>query len=134
MNMDKLLTYLKSLNPEARDAFAKRCGTTVGYLRKACSIRQQLSEGLCLHIGGESRGSVQPEDLRPDIDWQYLRKSLTNTAQTTIEAVAPEPIQTTDTGALRSGSVRRHASRRAEQVNRRAKGGPPFQGVDVGVA
>lgn len=86
--MDKLLTYLKSLNPEARDEFAKRCGTTVGYLRKAISVNQRLGELLCLRIGLESAGAIKPEDMRPDLDWEYLRKALANTAHPTVEKVA----------------------------------------------
>ena len=86
--MDKLLIYLNSLSPEAREAFASRCGTTVGYLRKACSIKQTLSEGMCLRIGAESAGAVAPEDLRPDVDWKFLRVALANTVQPATENVA----------------------------------------------
>lgn len=88
--MDKLRAYLNSLSPEDREAFAKRCGATVGYLRKAMSVGQQLGEGLCLRIGIESMGHVKPEDLRPDVDWQYMRTALANPAQAAIETVAPQ--------------------------------------------
>lgn len=77
--MDKLLSYLNSLTPEAQGDFAARCMTTVGYLRKAASTRQKLGDGLCLRIGAESAGAVRPEDLRPDIDWKYLRQALAST-------------------------------------------------------
>jgi DNA-binding transcriptional regulator YdaS (Cro superfamily) len=96
--MDKLLTYLNSLDIESQAHFAARCQTTLGYLRKACSIKQQLGDGLCLRIGIESKGAVSPEDLRPDIDWQYMRSALAciedlaqapaNTAQAVTNAVA----------------------------------------------
>lgn len=90
--MEKLLAYLNSLSPEDQKAFAGRCFTTVGYLRKAVSVRQQLGDMLCLRIGIESAGEVRPEDLAPDVDWQYLRKSL---------ASAPEAIalKATETAA-----------------------------------
>ena len=92
MRMDKLLTYLNSLDPEQQSQFAARCGTTVGYLRKACSAGQRLSEGLCLRIGAESANTVSPEDLRADVDWPYLRKALAqtpaNSAQAATETVA----------------------------------------------
>ncbi|MHB8947539.1 MAG: helix-turn-helix domain-containing protein [Rhodoferax sp.] len=59
-------------------------------------------------------------------------------AQAATETVVPEPIQTTDTSALRSGAVRRHSNRRAEEDaaerERRAKGGPPFQSLETGEA
>lgn len=90
--MDKLLAYLNGLNPEDREAFARRCETTVGYLRKACSVNQRLGDGLCLRIGAESAGAVRPEDLRPDIDWAYMRIALAqapvDTAQAATQSVA----------------------------------------------
>ena len=60
----------------AREPFAARCATTVGYLRNACSTKKKMSEGLCLRISTESAGAVRPEDLRPDVDWDYMRTAL----------------------------------------------------------
>jgi DNA-binding transcriptional regulator YdaS (Cro superfamily) len=68
------LAYLNRLNFEERQDFATRCGTSVGYLRKAASVGQ-LGEGLCIRIDRESAGVVTCEDLRPDVDWAYLRRS-----------------------------------------------------------
>lgn len=81
--MEKLIAYLNSLNKAQQEDFANRCKTTVGYLRKAVSIGQKLGDGICLRISAESGGVVAPEDLRPDVDWDYLRKALaaTNTEQ-----------------------------------------------------
>jgi DNA-binding transcriptional regulator YdaS (Cro superfamily) len=79
--MDKLLAYLNSLDVEARAAFAERCQTSVGYLRKAGSIGQRLSEGLCLRLSAESGGALAPEDLRPDVDWPYMRRALADNSQ-----------------------------------------------------
>lgn len=90
--MEKLLAYLNRLTPEDREAFAKRCETTAGYLRKACSVNQRLGEGLCLRIGAESGGEIKPEDLRPDVDWQYLRAALANLSQTATGTVAIEAV------------------------------------------
>lgn len=90
--MDKLLAYLNSLQCEEREAFARRCGTSVGYLRKAGSVKQQLSEGLCLRIYAESAGKVGLEDLRPGVDWQYLRDALANTVHTSTETVAHQSV------------------------------------------
>lgn len=80
--MDKLLAYLNNLPTADREAFADRCGTTVGYLRKAASVGQKISEGLCLRVGIESHGAVQPNDLRPDVDWGYLRAGIANLSPT----------------------------------------------------
>ena len=88
--MDKLLAYLNSLSPEAREGFAKRCETTVGYLRKACSVKQQLSEGMCLRIAVESGFVVKPEELRGDVDWQYLGQALINNAQAATQSIATQ--------------------------------------------
>jgi DNA-binding transcriptional regulator YdaS (Cro superfamily) len=71
--MNTLLAYLNSLQPDARDLFAANCGTSVGYLRKACSIGQKIGADLCIEIERESAGQVRVEDLRPDVDWAYLR-------------------------------------------------------------
>ena len=71
--MKTLIQYLNSLSPTEQAAFAERCGTSVGYLRKAVSTRQKLGESLCINIERESGGQVRCEDLRPDVDWAYLR-------------------------------------------------------------
>ena len=73
--MDKLLSYLNSLGKQDQESFARRCGTSVGYLRKAVSTGQQLGESLCINIDRESDSSVRFEDLRPDVDWAYVRNT-----------------------------------------------------------
>ncbi|MPW17909.1 Cro/Cl family transcriptional regulator [Paraburkholderia sp. CNPSo 3157] len=78
--MDKLLAYLNSLSTEAQRDFAARCGTTIGYLRKAISAGQQLGESLCINIDRESGGVVRCEDLAASVDWAYLRNSMTREA------------------------------------------------------
>lgn len=71
--MDELLAYLNGLDADARTAFATRCGTSVGYLRKACSKGQKLGVSLAINIERESQGAVRCEVLRPDADWAFLR-------------------------------------------------------------
>lgn len=71
--MDELLAYLKSLDAEEREAFSIRCGTTVGYIRKAVSTRQKFGEALCIAIERETHGKIRCETLRGDVDWAYLR-------------------------------------------------------------
>jgi DNA-binding transcriptional regulator YdaS (Cro superfamily) len=71
--MDKLRTYLNSLNAREKHDFAYRCKTTLGYLRKAISKGQQLGGRLCVNIERESDGAVLCEDLRPDVKWWVLR-------------------------------------------------------------
>lgn len=83
--MDKLRDFLNALPSGDQTAFAHRCGTTVGYLRKAISTRQRLGEGLCLRIGVESAGRVLPVDLLPDVDWQSLLSVPAARVHTTME-------------------------------------------------
>ena len=71
--METLRTYLNQIPPTEQMAFAFRCGTSIGYLRKACSIKQKIGADLCIQIERESAGRVRVEDLRPDVDWAYLR-------------------------------------------------------------
>lgn len=80
--MKTLRTYLNSLERIAQEDFARSCGTSVGYLRKACSTGQRIGADLCIEIERESGMQVRVEDLRPDVDWAYLRAT---------DCTAPEP-------------------------------------------
>lgn len=73
LTMDTLRTYLNSLSVPQQADFAKRCETTVGYLRKAISQGQRIGEKTTILIERESGGVVTCEELRPDVDWAYLR-------------------------------------------------------------
>lgn len=65
--MDKLRHYLNSLSPDQQAAYADRCGTSIGYLRKACTTRPQLDGALCRRLDEQSDGAVPRASLRPDI-------------------------------------------------------------------
>lgn len=69
--MDTLLHYLNSLSPSEQAAYAARCGTTVGYLRKAISKRQRFDGALARLLDEQSGGYVKKAMLRPDI-WPEL--------------------------------------------------------------
>lgn len=69
--MDELRIYLNSLSHVAQVAYAKRCGTTVGYLRKAISTKPKLDGALCRLLDENSGGLVSRAKLRPDI-WPDL--------------------------------------------------------------
>lgn len=71
--MKEVLAYLATLPPAERDAFAARCGTTVGYLRKAACIGQRIGEDIAICIERESNRAVTVEQLRPDVDWAFIR-------------------------------------------------------------
>ncbi len=69
--MKKLLEYLNNKSPEERDIFAKACGTSDGYLRKAVYKNQVIGAELCVAIEKVSRGEVTRFDLRP-FDWHMV--------------------------------------------------------------
>lgn len=130
--MNKLRMYLSGLSPEERDAFATRCGTTMGYLRKAISVGQRLGETLCMHVERETHGEITCEALRPDVPWSVLRGTIpklpASIAQAATESIAAEAAPV---NALRAGRVRRLAERRMQRQrtdgDRRAIIGHPYQ-------
>lgn len=71
--MKNLLSYLNGLPTLEQQEYARRCGTSIGYLRKAISKGQRLGEGLVINLERESGGTVRCEEVRPDVDWAYLR-------------------------------------------------------------
>ena len=72
--METLRAYMNGLTVDQQADFARRCRTSVGYLRKVISAKTKLGESLCIAIDRESGGVVRVEDLRPDVDWAYLKK------------------------------------------------------------
>lgn len=68
----QLKDFYLSMNAEQREDFAKRCGTTLGQVRNVAYGRN-CGEALAISIERESHGAVRCEELRPDVDWAYLR-------------------------------------------------------------
>ena len=91
MGMNELRTYLNCLPTPEQEQLAIRCGTTIGYLRKALSTGQVLREKLCAALERESQGRVTRLGLRPadcyDI-WPELAQTHANTTQAAINYVA----------------------------------------------
>jgi DNA-binding transcriptional regulator YdaS (Cro superfamily) len=73
--MKSLQAYLNALTPAEQADFARRCGTTIGYLRKAISKGQKIGEAICIAVERESSRKVFCEDLRDDVDWAFLRST-----------------------------------------------------------
>lgn len=69
--MKTLRAYLNSLSVPDQANYAARCGTTVGYLRKAISKGQRLDGALVRRLDIESDCQVPRSSLRPDI-WPEL--------------------------------------------------------------
>lgn len=71
-----LSEYLKTLSGNQQFVdFAFRCKTTVGQLKQVSRGHRRAGESLAINIERESGGLVRCEDLRPDVDWAYLRNS-----------------------------------------------------------
>ena len=67
-------TFWNSLDSNARQTFALACGTSAGHLRNV-AYGKTCGESLAINIERESLRVVTCEDLRPDVDWQFLRES-----------------------------------------------------------
>ena len=65
-----LRTFLNSMKPTEQAEFARRCDTSIAYLRKAISSRQPLRVALCVDIERESGRLVTRQELRAD--WARL--------------------------------------------------------------
>lgn len=61
----ELRAYLNLLSQDEQAAFAARIGSSIGYLRKAISIGQELGPDLALAIERETNGAVTVAELRP---------------------------------------------------------------------
>jgi hypothetical protein len=65
--MESLRAYLKTLTPDEQADYAVRCGTTIGYLRKALSAQPALDGALVRRLSEQSNGAVLKHELRNDI-------------------------------------------------------------------
>jgi DNA-binding transcriptional regulator YdaS (Cro superfamily) len=72
---DRLHSYIKDKyeSDAEREAFCELCGTTWGYIKKIRCTHQPLRESVCINFERETAGFVRCEDLRPDVDWAYIR-------------------------------------------------------------
>lgn len=68
-----LTCYLDGLAADRRREFARRCGTSLEYLRQIASGARKPKAQLAVTISRESGGVVQCETLLPGLDWAYLR-------------------------------------------------------------
>lgn len=66
-------SYFMGLPTADRDGFAMRCETSRAHLTNIAYGQKPCGEKLAIAIERESLGSVRCEDLRPDVDWGYLR-------------------------------------------------------------
>lgn len=65
--METLRSYLSTIPTAQQAEYARRAGTTIGYLRKALSKGQRFDGALARRLDEESDGTVSRYDLRPDV-------------------------------------------------------------------
>lgn len=68
MELAELKAFLAAMDSEARDAFAKRCGSTKGHLQNVMYGVRPCATDLAVAIERESRRVVRRWALRPS-DW-----------------------------------------------------------------
>lgn len=121
--METLRAYLKSLSHTERTAFARRCRTTFGYLRKAIIVGNKLGGGLAVAIDRESGGAVRCEVLRPDIDWSYVRDGVRGEALPEPQPLPPKSPKRRKSKSRKSKS-RRAKSRKSKRASRAVDSSP----------
>jgi hypothetical protein len=67
LRFEWLKNYLSTLTQPQQADYARRCGTSIGYLRKALYSRPLFDGKLCRRLDEESGGAVPRESLRPDV-------------------------------------------------------------------
>ncbi|MDW3712918.1 transcriptional regulator [Pseudomonas sp. 2023EL-01195] len=67
--------YIKALRKDELEVFASRCETSAGQLKQIAYGHRQANPALAINIERESSAAVSCEEMRPDVDWAYLRQS-----------------------------------------------------------
>lgn len=62
-----------SISRQVRRHIARKCGVSDDYLYQVLTGRRSVRAERCIEIEKASGGAVRCEDLRPDVDWAYLR-------------------------------------------------------------
>ena len=71
----ELSTYIKSLSKDELKSFADRCETSPQHLQQIYRGNRRAGENLAINIERESNQAILCEQLRPDVDWAYLRST-----------------------------------------------------------
>jgi hypothetical protein len=77
--METLRAYLKTLTPDEQAAFAKRCGTSIGYLRKALSTGPKLDGALVRKLS-EASAEAQKGRLITCVSARHSARTRPHTA------------------------------------------------------
>ncbi|MGF6695194.1 DNA-binding transcriptional regulator YdaS (Cro superfamily) [Metapseudomonas resinovorans] len=68
-----LRDFIKGMSKDQLEEFASACQTSAGQIKQVAYAKRRAGEGLSINIERESKGAVTCEELRPDVDWAYLR-------------------------------------------------------------
>lgn len=68
-----LKTFFMAMDVDRREQFASSCETSRQHITNIAYGLKPCGEKLAVAIDRESLGIVSCEDLRPDVDWAYLR-------------------------------------------------------------
>lgn len=79
--MDIFHAYFKDLSKPERESFARTVGTSVAYLWQIIYGQRRCSESMAIEIEKASGRAVRVEDIRPDVDWAYIRESARSIAE-----------------------------------------------------
>ena len=104
--METFRTYFKALTKDERQALADKVGTSVAYLWQIAYKQRRCNESMAIEIEKASDRAVLVEDLRPDVDWAYVRSSAQSIADSEFRTngVLDNNAASDDTQAL-GGSV-----------------------------
>lgn len=69
-------TFWLSMAIPERQAFAQRCGASYNYLNHyAFGAKKRIGESVAIAIDRESGRAVSMDELRTDVDWDYVRST-----------------------------------------------------------
>lgn len=72
----KLVTYLNDLPVEKQRDFAVKCDTTIGQMRQIAYGCRPCRTEMAIAIDRESNGVVTMDYMAPQIDWDFVRRTL----------------------------------------------------------
>lgn len=85
-SMDAFHTYLKGLTKDQRAELAAQVGTSVAYLWQIAYKQRRCKESMAIELEKATARRVRMEDLRPDVDWAYVRSSAQSIAESSLDA------------------------------------------------
>ena len=70
--LETAVSYLRSLTPAEKIAFAKKCGIKRGYLYNIMCGSKSPSVLLACRMEKASRGRITRREILPALDWELL--------------------------------------------------------------